>query len=617
MSNPTTLFDFFTDQDFINGVDKFNCVRTSVLRYYLTAETGKRIKTNRFDEEQLKKQIEKLKRVEVDSSFNIKTHLEMIEEGGLMYGKTKVQMKSHVSYGRRFFEYVAKRVIPVDKDGINKKNKNDILSYTEAIMDKSEFVHQSKGNGQKVTIVNDPNFYLAELKDKYPSYSDEKIFQVSTSVLNNIFKVIESYKKYRSVGKKKCGKRTCNNDIEVILRFIGWYKEYHNLTIDEVKIDSIFPIINPHQYSLEYNPNGLSDLQFASIARKEWELRAKIKSLSRKFRKNSEEYLYYHLDKIKNSTRKTYIQTLINFAHFLYKDITDTEENDDFQDISLVKTMRVITRDISASNKQDKKDEEAKIIPFVWSEIEAVCERLRKEANQDYNYYKAKKHNKGNKLTKRKKAIHIQNFLAIAFFCVMPPDRQRTFRELTFGKTLKYGIKEGQKFIPYNKLKPEEEPKYYIHLLPSQYKTGGTYGTYWHEIKNVKYEDGKRFYDYLNQWLFNGYRDELVKGKKTNAVFIKMTIGVSFVDEKDSQSDFCSFIKNIFKCKTKFPLNPHALRNIYITEINNRGLSEETRRAIAYMMHHDLDTANQTYNKQTLSEKMRLAEEYYSQRSGI
>jgi hypothetical protein len=86
----------------------------------------------------------------------------------------------------------------------------------------------------------------------------------------------------------------------------------------------------------------------------------------------------------------------------------------------------------------------------------------------------------------------------------MPPDRQRTFRELTFGKTLKYGIRDEKRntFTSYDKLKQEEEPKYYIHLLSHQYKTGDTYGTYWHEIKNVTYKDGKQFYDYLNQWLF-------------------------------------------------------------------------------------------------------------------
>ena len=48
----------------------------------------------------------------------------------------------------------------------------------------------------------------------------------------------------------------------------------------------------------------------------------------------------------------------------------------------------------------------------------------------------------------------------------MPLDRQRTFRELTFGKTLKYGLRDKKRniFIDYNNLEKVQIPKYYIHL---------------------------------------------------------------------------------------------------------------------------------------------------------
>lgn len=604
VSNPTSLYDFFTDSKFVNSIDKFNCIQTAILRYYLTAHTGKRLKNERLGQDAIKKQIKKLKRIKVDSNFDINTHLELIKKGGEMYGKSKVQMKSHVSYGKRFFDFISKSVAPIKKE---KYNKDDILSYSEAIIDKSKWIGKTQYRNKKVILENNPDLYLDELKIKYPNLDNKELREKARFSLEKIFKTIDSFVEYR---KKNCEKATYKKDTDIILRFLGWYKKYYDLSIDQVIIEKIIPIISPY---IGYDINNLSNENFIKLAQQEWYLKRTVKDESKKFIINLNKFLNGYLKKSKIENKKMYIQSLINFCYFLYKDITDVEENSNFQDISLINRLHVCMRDLS----KNKKTEEEKIIPFNWIEIEMVCERLRKEANQDFQYSKrvAKRgrNNKGGRLTKRQKALHIQRFLAIAFFCVMPPDRQRTFRELTFGETLKYGIRDTKRntFTSYEKLKAGEEPKYYIHLRSQDYKTGKTYGIYWYEINNVEYEDGKRFYDYLNQWLFDGYRDELLTAEKTNAVFIKPTKGVSFKQNRNSvDGDFGVFITNIFNCKTKFPLNPHALRDIYVTHINNLNLPEETRKAIAYMMHHDLETANKIYNKQTMDQKIALGVDF-------
>lgn len=606
MTNPTTLFDFFVDKKFVDNSKKFSCIQTAILRYYLTASTGKRLKGDKLLQEQIPKQIKKLKKIEVNSSFDVQFHLELIRKGGEMYGKTKRQMGHHVSYGKRFFNFVAESLAPIQLE-VKKRDKNDVLSYTEAIMDKSEFCAAPKINSRKTIIQNQPELYLPELKNKYPLSGNLELYKISKLALDKIFKVISNYKKYRRKGNQKCREVSANRDAKNVLRFIGWYKQQYQLSIDEVEIEKIFPVISPYKYFTEYDLSCLSNKNFADMARKEWILKQNIKEKSRDFRRVLDEYLFDFLAKASVKTKNQYLQSLINFTYLLYKDITDVEENDNFQDISLVRSMKACKRDLN-KGKQEKMD---KVIPFIWSEIETVCERLREEANQDYEYSSREKNNKGPKLTKRLKALHLQDFLAIAFFCIMPPDRQRTFRELTFGETLKYGIRDVERntFTDYKKLKSEEEAKYYIHLLPHQYKTGDTYGTYWHEIKNVNYKDGKCFYDYLNQWLFEGYRDELATAEETNAVFIRTRKGVAYGKGESEKEDgyFGKFIVNIFKRKTKFPLNSHALRTVFVTHINNLGLSEEERKAFAHMMHHDLKTANQTYNNQTSDEKMALA----------
>ncbi len=607
ISSPTSLYDFFTDPKFVSSVDKFNCIQTAVLRYYLTAYTGKRLKNERLNQSVINKQIKKLKKIEVNSNFDMSVHLELIKKGGEMYGKNKTQMKSHVSYGKRFFDFVSLSITPVQEK--SEDNKDAILPYKEAIMDKSEFIGKAKSANKKVTLKNDPDLYLAELKIKYPNLDKKELYKKAQSSLKNIFEVINSFIENR---KKKRSKATLTEYKNLILRFLGWYKKYYELSINQVIIGQIIPIVNPY---IRYEIDELSDENFSKIAIQEWHLKRKVKDKSKKFMAVLNKFLNGYLKNAAIGTKKMYIQSLIDFCYFLYKDITDVEENSDFQDISLINRLHVCMRDLN----KNKEIEEDKIIPFNWTEIEMVCERLRKEANQDFTYRKASKNNKGKKLTKRQKALRIQDFLAIAFFCVMPPDRQRTFRELTFGETLKYGIRDVERntFTSYEKLKEGEKAKYYINLLPHQYKTGKTYKTYWHEINNVEYEDGRKFYDYLNQWFFEGYRDELATAEKTNAVFIRKNKGDSFDKDERSSTYFAGFIQSIFKRKTKFPLNPHALRDIYVTHINNLNLPEETRRAIAYMMHHDLDTANKTYNKQTMDEKIALGVDFVNRANPV
>ena len=608
---PTSLYDFFVDLNFTNSVDKYNCIQTAILRYYLTAHTGKRLKNQRLNEEAIAKQIQKLKKIQVDSDFDVDSHIELIKKGGAMYGKTKNNMKSHVSYGKRFFDFVYQSVKPNKEK--KKHNKDDFLLYNEAIMDKSQWVKKINKRGEKTVLQNDPSLFLKELEVKYPNLNKKEILQKAQNSLKSIFKIINSFIEYR---KKTCRKTSYKKDVGAILRFLGWYKIDNCLSIDQLSIKKLFPIISPY---VEYQEEELNDDNFITkIARKEWILKKEIKDKSKNFIAIVDKYLSDYKVNLKIRSKTHIIQSLIEFSRFLHKGITDFEENDNYQDISLINRLLVYKRDLD----KIKEVEQDKTIPFTWEEIEAVCERLRKEANRDFEYDKRKTNNKGNNFTKRSKALRLQRFLAIAFFCVMPPDRQRTFRELTFGETLKYGIKDkNNTFRSYENLEPGEEAKYYIHLLPHQYKTGDSYGTYWYEINNIKYEDGKQFYDYLNQWLFQGYRDELATAGKTNALLIRTRTGVSFkmsdenFDEekdssKDSSTNFGQYIKRIFQSKTKYPLYPHSLRNIYITHINNQNLSQETRKAIAYMMHHDITTADNTYNKQTSDEKMALAVEY-------
>jgi len=600
VSYPTSLYSFFTDPKFIKSTSKYNCVQTAILRYYLTAYTGKRLKTERLNTAIIKKQVLKLRRIEVDSDFDILSHLELIKKGGKMYGKTKTQMKSHVSYGKRFFEFVYSSINSFVTEPKHQDKRS--LRYREAIMDKSAWIVDRKNSNRTIFLREDPYYYLPELKDKYPKLKEKKLYQIAKINIDKNFEVINSYAEYKS---QSCTIFTVRNNVKKITRFLGWYKSFYQLPVDELDVYKIIPVINPY---VEV-PENLSEKNLLDLAKKELILKNTIKVKVTEFMKALEKFYDDYLKKSGKGNKREYAQALINLSHFLYKDITDTTEYSKFEDISLINRLRIFMKEIS-SLKEIKKD---KIIPFTWEEIKIVCERLRMEASVVYGFDASKINNinKGYKLTKRQRALRLQDFLAIAFFVVMPPDRQKTIRELNFGKTLKYGVRNADLnlFTDYKDLKEGETPKYYIHLLPHQYKTGKTYGTYWHEINNVKYKNGTTFYDYLDKYLFEGYRDEIAI-KETNDLFIREKTRTSFKDGEYLETHFTEFIKNIFLRKTKYPLSPHRLRDIFITHINNQNLDENVRKSIAYMMHHDIQTADRSYNQQSSDEKMSLALEY-------
>lgn len=604
MNNNPSLGDFYISDEFQKNEDKLACVQTSILKFYLTAYTGKRLKCNRLNQSEISKQINKLKKIIVDSeTFNIEQHLDKVRQGALMYGKTNQQIQSDVSYAKRFFKFVEQQLQPPVISPPEDSN-NLTLQYTEAIMDKSEFIPETKKHQEKIILSHKPSDYLEELRQVHSHLSDSQLLSLSKKEVDRIFGIIQKFELYYT---KKLGNNAnsfkCTKDY--LLRYIGWIKKYKDLTIEELKIEDILPIINPYVDLNDFD----SIEQIEEIAIGEWKLKYKIKEITKKFKKVLEEFLATYGANWSLSTTEKQISTIINFAEYLYKDITDDEDNNDYQDISLIKKLRIIRQDL----RNEGNNFCPKIIPFNWNEILQIMYRLKKEADQNHGYDATHKNYQGKKLTKIQKSIHLRDFLMVAFFCVIPPDRQRTFRELKFGETLKYGLRDAQRgiFTPYDKLKKGQKPKYYIHLLPDQYKTGKKYGIFWWEINNQNFEDGTTFYDYINMWLFESYRDELAN-KKTDYFFIARC-GDAFAEVERGRFTHC--FKFIINRKTRFPLNPHALRHIYITHVRNLGLSDNELKAIAYAMHHDKATADAIYNRQTPDDKIKLAVEFINQQS--
>ena len=74
-----------------------------------------------------------------------------------------------------------------------------------------------------------------------------------------------------------------------------------------------------------------------------------------------------------------------------------------------------------------------------------------------------------------------------------------------------------------------------------------------------------------------------------------------------SQSNFCSFSKNMWLRHLGVPMPPHNLRRIYITDLLLRETSMSTREAAAHAMGHSTQTQSDIYNKANQRQAVQLA----------
>lgn len=368
-----------------------------------------------------------------------------------------------------------------------------------------------------------------------------------------------------------------------IQRILGWLYRSKSVPLAELSFTTIVPFVK-----LDYSIDEFLDKPHAyqSLILAKAEALDSIKFKAKKLVSLLEGFFNSLQYTPSSKTRQAYISSVISLAKFLYKDETDETMAVDFGDIPLINKLRVFERKTNS-----KKPSTIQYLP--WHEVLSVLEKLRFEADLK----KSAKY----KRPLSAQAKSLQNFLILGFLSLVPPSRQRVIRELELGRTLKYGLFKDGRFIPSGQLSSLGEAKYYIHLLPQDYKTGDIYGEWLGEFPNTEFSDGSRFYDYLNQWLFGGMRD-VIAGKSTQTVFVGDKAGTSL-----STGVFTRKIRHIFTRWTGIPMPPKDLRHCFRTYIDDpaTGATEQERESAAYWMRHSTKTAARTYSHLSNEQKLR------------
>lgn len=430
-------------------------------------------------------------------------------------------------------------------------------------------------------------------------------------------------------------KTTREKTQEFLIKILGWMHREEGIPLDALRLTGD-PDANPLIPVVEIEP------AIANFDRLDeyWMARAKAAELVDKLAKSTveriEKYLEWQSARHQGTSIKTeqaFLDAMTCLAKFAYRDQTNTAKARDFADIPLVARLR-----ITRTNLRKKHPNPTRMIPLEeklisWAEVIAVREALRKEADMDHTVYIPSRSKTG-RPTKRPRALSgiarsLQRFLILAFFTVVPPDRQRTFRELRIGETIKHGLFKGKKFTPADKL-PPEQARFYIHLKTGDYKTSKAYGEFIGELPNEVYPDGSTFYQYLYRWLYHGYqkedgtwaglREAMVLCHPRHAERLSAPNARPRIDPKTHNYFFLSttgkgihadclleIFTGFFKKFAGVPVTPHTLRHIFRTHLKDLEATSNQLESAATWMKHDVRTAEEFYTHQSDEAKLKPA----------
>ncbi|MFM1842860.1 MAG: hypothetical protein RLZZ490_1597, partial [Cyanobacteriota bacterium] len=113
------------------------------------------------------------------------------------------------------------------------------------------------------------------------------------------------------------------------------------------------------------------------------------------------------------------------------------------------------------------------------------------------------------------------------------------------------------------------------------------------------------FYDYLDKWIYGGYRQALLTyGQDHQFLFVQTR------NEKNSRQgdpgspeSYENIVGGITEKFTGLAIFPHKFRHMCSTHYRNLGLSKAELDALAYFMQHSSAMADKTYDRRTSQER--------------
>lgn len=329
----------------------------------------------------------------------------------------------------------------------------------------------------------------------------------------NLEKDLTLIKKYQK--RQNLDKFTIEKYRKNIMQILGWLHRFRGIDLEDLRLTSIINYSPPVTSLSELLPEGClveelkdSDLNqipsdlLNKIAVKKMLLEEQSKKVSEANTQLIQDFLLW-LD-LPAASQIIYVNAFGSVARYIYRKELEASKHDRSIQIHTIKAIYFIGVELEKIKNQSPESVPFYIKSIPWDECIRTIEKLRQRYEEKFTYQNSKREKSGTYPRKRTTyalARDLQDFLSVTLMVAIPPDRSRTYYELELGRTLLYGRFEGRSFTPVERLEDTSQAAWYIHLGIEDYKTGKSYGNYWAPIPNQNFTDGKRLYDYIEEWL--------------------------------------------------------------------------------------------------------------------
>lgn len=316
------------------------------------------------------------------------------------------------------------------------------------------------------------------------------------------------------------------------------------------------------------------------------------------------------------ASKREVLGALILASKYQFREQTDSEETDNFEDIAVIRRLRLrVNQEILEPKKSQKQIRKRSV---TWEQAMRVFEKQRLQT-LEYFLASRDRHSKTGKVIRSRSATSIaldfQKTVICGLMLLIPTDRQQTYRRLEYGKTLKNGYfrdDDGEQFVVQDVPADPNAANFWINL--EDFKTVETYGEFWYPVPNVQFADGTTFYQYIASFLWGfwdesgvfptyyegehqhwqgwidtngkrcGWRDAL---QPQHELMFTMPVAKTPFTE----NTFCSMIRSLFVRFTQeegqaVPVTPHSLRHMLANYLDRIGIAGEEAKSFAYVLHH-------------------------------
>jgi hypothetical protein len=408
-----------------------------------------------------------------------------------------------------------------------------------------------------------------------------------------------------------------DDDITVIFQALGWFHHHRGMSLEELSFNTLIPWV---------------ELKYAKSKEDAIAMAAKAGDLVDYWICEFCNFLIEKRNAKSPHTRMSYLRVLLAVAKFQYhKEITSS-------DYSEVPAVKVLRRRMSLVNNELNNHVPVADIAKKWLDLPEVLKQIVERLRLECQPRKASDSVRNRKATAI--ASSFQQYILWGLLTYSPPRRQQELRGLKivvkcpikrpvdvpadgFYQPLPTGNDRDRNYGYLYKLGDR-----WIRDMPAEcYKTGKTYGHQELEITNVKFDDGRCFYDYLEAWLYGypkkGKNSAGSKKRSTSNGPTKRSNGpwyscgrLDFVADHDfvfvqqngkpfSGSQLGQYLSTAAHALTGQRVTPHLLRDIFATYFLDEGAPESDVASLAYAMGHSQEMLRATYDRRTPNQKHR------------